>query len=53
MKRILDLLGMSLGGWVGWAAGAGVSIFVAFVISVIGTGVGLYAVRRLTKSLLP
>jgi hypothetical protein len=49
MKRLLDLIGMSLGGWLGWMAGAAISIFTAFVVSMVGTGVGLYAIRRLTR----
>ena len=53
MKRIMDLVGMAAGGWLGWVVGARLSVFAAFVVSVIGTGVGLYAVRRLTKGLLP
>lgn len=53
MKRILDFFGMSAGGWLGWVAGAPVSIFVAFVVSMVGAGVGLYAARRFTMRYLP
>jgi len=53
MKRIFDLIGMSVGGWLGWAVGAWISVFTAFVAGMIGTGVGLYLTRRITKSLLP
>lgn len=42
---------MSIGGWLGWAAGATISLFTAFIVSIIGTGVGLYAIRRFTSSL--
>jgi hypothetical protein len=49
----MDLVGMTAGGWLGWVVGAWLSVFAAFVVSMIGTGVGLYAVRRLTKGLLP
>jgi len=51
MKRILGFVGMSAGGWLGWVVGASVSFFTAFILSVVGTGVGLYAMRRLTKDL--
>jgi len=51
MKRLLDLIGMSLGGWLGWTAGAAISFFTAFVVGIVGTGVGLYVVRRLTSSI--
>ena len=53
MKRLLDLIGMTVGGWLGWAAGAPVSIFTAFIISMIGTGFGLWATRRYLTGKLP
>jgi len=51
LKRILDAIGMSAGGWLGWTLGATVSFFTGFVISMVGTGVGLYAMRRFTDGL--
>ena len=53
MKRLLDLVGMTVGGWLGWMAGAWLSIFTAFIVSVIGTGFGLWAMRRYVTRLLP
>lgn len=53
MKRILDWIGMSAGGWIGWTLGAWVSLFTAFVVGMIGTGLGLYLTRRVTKDLMP
>ena len=53
MKRLLDLIGMSVGGWLGWTAGAAISFFTAFIVGMIGTGAGLYAVRRLTRGIVP
>lgn len=41
---------MSIGGWLGWTVGAAISFFIAFVVGMIGTGLGLYAVRRLARS---
>jgi hypothetical protein len=35
------LLECPVGGWIGWALGAQVSIFVAFIVSMVGTGLGL------------
>jgi hypothetical protein len=52
VKRLLDFIGMSVGGWLGWIAGAPISVFTAFIISIVGTGLGLYAVRRLTAGML-
>jgi hypothetical protein len=39
--------------WIGWAIGAKVSIFAAFVVSMIFMGFGLYAAIRITKYYLP
>lgn len=53
MKGILYIASMSLGGWIGWAAGSRISFFVAFVLSTIGTGVGLYFAIRVTRHFMP
>ena len=53
MKRLLNFVGMSVGGWVGWMIGVQVSFFTAFIVSVVGTGVGLYYTQRTVKRLLP
>jgi len=53
MRGILNFVGMTLGGWIGWQLGALVSFFTAFVVGMIGTGLGLYAAQRMTKRLLP
>lgn len=42
---------MSVGGWLGWIAGSSISIFTAFIVSVVGTGAGLYVARRLTRGM--
>lgn len=47
------IVGMSVGGWVGWELGAMVSTFMGFVVSVIGTGIAMYAVNRFTRYYLP
>ena len=53
MKGFLNLVGMSVGGWVGWVLGAQISFFAAFIVSGVGTGVGLYYTQRTIKRLLP
>jgi hypothetical protein len=53
MNRLLKLIGMTLGGWIGWEFGAVISIFTGFLIGMVGTGLGLYASQRLSKRLLP
>jgi hypothetical protein len=53
MKGLLNLIGMSVGGWAGWALGSQLSFFTAFIASVIGTGIGLYLAQRTLSRLLP
>lgn len=53
MRGIIGFIGMTAGGWLGWWLGGLVSVFTAFIVSMVGTGVGLYASRRLTSGLLP
>ena len=52
MKRLVDLIGMSVGSWLGWTVGARFSFFAAFMVSIIGMGAGLYLARRLNQRLL-
>ena len=53
MKRLLNLIGMTLGGWLGWQLGILISLFTAYVAGMVGTGLGLYASQRISKRLLP
>ncbi|MGD8276560.1 MAG: hypothetical protein PVH00_00980 [Gemmatimonadota bacterium] len=52
MTRLLNIVGMTAGGWIGWAIGAPISFFTAFMFSMVGTGVGLYAGIRFGRYLL-
>ena len=52
MNKILNLLGMTIGGWVGWALGEPVSIFTAFMLSIVGTGLGLWAAHWAVRRFL-
>lgn len=49
MTKLLALLGATIGGWIGWFIGAWVGMFTAFVLSMVGTGIGMYASRQITK----
>ena len=53
MKGFLNLVGMSVGGWFGWVLGSQISFLTAFIVSVVGTGVGLYFTQRTLKRFLP
>jgi hypothetical protein len=43
MTKLINLIGMTAGGWLGWALGSPVSLLAAFLLSMVGTGAGLYA----------
>jgi hypothetical protein len=47
--RLLSLVGATAGGYAGWALGALVGTGTAFVVSVVGTGLGMYWGRRLAR----
>lgn len=53
MHRVLGFVGMSVGGGIGWSLGSHVGVMTAFMLSVVGTGAGLYAARRLADALIP
>jgi hypothetical protein len=47
--RLLYLVGISVGGAVGWWAGSYEGIWTAFIASTVGSIVAFYAVYRLTR----
>jgi hypothetical protein len=53
MKWMLGMLGMTIGGWIGWEVGALVSFFTAFIVGMIGTAAGLYLTNRFASQYLP
>ena len=46
MKGLLGFMGATLGGAVGWYAGALVGTMTAFFVSIIGTAAGVYFAQR-------
>lgn len=51
MTKLLGFVGATIGGYAGWAVGALAGTFSAFVLSMIGTGFGMYWGRRLAQHL--
>jgi hypothetical protein len=47
--RLLGFVGAMAGSALGWWAGEKVGIMTAVILSAIGTGVGIYAGRRLAR----
>ena len=48
MTKLLGFVGATVGGYAGWALGG---TFLAFIVSMIGTGFGLYWGRRIAQNL--
>ncbi len=42
MRKLLILIGTTLGSAIGWWLGDKVGLMTAFVLSMVGTGVGMY-----------
>ena len=53
MQKLLALIGTTIGGSLGWALGTPGGLMAAFLLSIVGTGAGLYVARRLAQHLLP
>jgi hypothetical protein len=51
MSKLLGLIGTVVGSSLGWWVGAKVGIMTAVVVSAVGTGLGLYAGRRIAIQL--
>ena len=52
VRKLLYMMGASAGGWVGWWIGAKVGMMTGFVLSVIGSAVAFYFVKRYAQSYL-
>lgn len=49
MRKILAFLGATVGGYAGWYLGAPFSFFTAFILSAIGSGVGMWLGIRFSQ----
>ncbi len=49
MNKLLAFFGLTVGGWVGWSIGGRHSLMAAFLLGVIGTGIGLYLGHRIAR----
>ncbi len=52
MQKLLAVAAAILGGWIGWWLGTHMGLMTAFVLSMVGTGAGMYAWRRITEHYL-
>jgi hypothetical protein len=49
MLKLYSFIGATVGSYAGWALGATVGLTTAFMISMVGTGLGIYAGRRVAR----
>jgi uncharacterized membrane protein YbhN (UPF0104 family) len=46
LGKMMNFIGATVGGSIGWWAGQRVGFMTAFMLSIVGTGLGVYAGRR-------
>jgi hypothetical protein len=49
MGKLFSFIGATVGSYAGWAIGARVGFTTAFIVSMVGTGLGIYYGRRLAR----
>ena len=49
MGKLLAFVGATIGGYAGWALGARVGVMSAFMVSMVGTGIGMYYGRKIGR----
>jgi hypothetical protein len=52
MKRVLVILSISIGGWIGWRLGKYFGFMTAYFLSVVGAAAGLYFGRKIMRHYL-
>jgi hypothetical protein len=52
MGKLLAIVGTTIGGGIGWWLGARAGVMTAFILSMVGTGAGLYASRWFVSTYL-
>jgi hypothetical protein len=53
MMKVLTTLGAFLGGSIGWWLGARFGMMTAFMVSMVGTGFGMYSGKKLADHVTP
>lgn len=46
MSKLFSFIGATVGSYAGWWMGSSVGIMTAFMVSMVGTGLGIWAGRR-------
>ncbi len=50
MGKLFSFIGSTIGGYAGWMLGAPVGITTAFMVSMVGTGIGMYYGRQFARA---
>lgn len=50
MSKLFSFLGATIGGYAGWFLGAKIGFETAFMLSMVGTGVGIYYGRLIARN---
>ena len=50
MTKLFGFLGATIGSYAGWWLGSHIGVMTAFMVSMLGTGLGIYAGRRVARS---
>jgi hypothetical protein len=53
MSKLLSFVGATIGGSLGWWLGDRFGVMTAFLLSIVGTGAGIYFFRRWFAEYLP
>ncbi len=49
MFKVYSFIGATAGSYAGWALGSTVGVMTAFMVGMVGTGVGIYVGRRVAR----
>ena len=52
MNKLVGFIGATIGSYAGWALGARFGTMTAFMLSIVGTALGIYAGRRVVQDML-
>lgn len=52
MNKLIAFAGATVGSYAGWALGARIGMVTAFMLSMVGTGLGMYLARRVVADML-
>ena len=50
MAKVFSFIGATIGGYAGWFLGARIGFTTAFMLSMVGTGVGIYYGRLIARN---